>query len=87
MILHSYDFTTMAEDCLGKIYFKVDIGYIGVQSLKKHKQFLNNVAGEVQPRVRNIDCEFAQVQVLSRSTYQEWGHCQVRDIVVMMLML
>ena len=36
MILHSYDFTTMAEDCLGKIYFKVGIRYKGVQSLKKN---------------------------------------------------
>ena len=53
-----------------------------LQSLKTNPErdnFPGQLAGELQPRVGNIECELAQVQVLSRSTYQEWGHCQVRD--------
>ena len=88
----------MAEDCLGKIYFKVEFCTLSVQSLKRIlKKILFSsgwFSGELQPGVRNIECKFAQVQVLSRSTYQEWGHCQVRyiswwicDVIVIMMMV
>ena len=54
MILHSYDFTTMAEDCLGKIYFKVGIRYIGAQSLKKTHKFLNNLQVKYSPESETL---------------------------------
>ena len=41
IIVHSYDFTTMAEDCLGKIYFKVRVFWIFLSLAKNEKDILD----------------------------------------------